>query len=256
MGGYLGVMLLLPVAALLLRASVVGPEEFWAIATDPIALSAYQITFVTALMAVLMNGVFGTLIAWVLVRYPFPGRRIVDAIVDLPFALPSSVAGLTLATLYSETGWVGSLLAPFGIKVAFTRLGVALAMLFVSLPFMVRTLQPVLQEMEKDVEEAAWSLGASRWQTFWRVILPPLLPAMLTGIALGFSRAVGEFGSTIIVAGNLPFRDLSAPVLIFQKLEQYDYAGATVIGSVMLVISLILLLIINLLQAWGRRYAK
>jgi sulfate/thiosulfate transport system permease protein len=202
----------------------------------------------------LINGVFGILIAWVLVRYEFPGRRIIDATIDLPFALPTAVAGLTIATVYSPNGWVGSLLAPFGIKVAFTRLGVAIAMLFISLPFVVRTLQPVLQEMEHELEEAAWSLGASQWQTFWRVQLPPLIPAMLTGVALGFSRAVGEYGSIVIVSGNIPFQDLIAPVLIFQRLEQFDYAGATVIGTVMLLVSLLLLLAINLLQAWGRRY--
>lgn len=177
-----------------------------------------------------------------------------DATVDLPFALPTSVAGLTLATVYSDNGWLGSLLAPWGIKVSFTRLGVGVAMVFISLPFVVRTVQPVLQEMEKDVEEAAWSLGASPWQTFMKVILPPLLPTILTGVALGFSRAVGEYGSTVIISSNTPFQDLIAPVLIFQRLEQYDYSGATVIGVVLLLISLVLLVAINLLQAWARRY--
>jgi len=198
--------------------------------------------------------VFGLLVAWVLVRYDFPLKRFVDAAIDLPFALPTAVAGLTIATVYSDNGWIGSLLAPLGIKVSFTRLGVAVAMVFISLPFVVRTLQPVLQEMERDIEEAAWSLGASQLQTFWRVILPPLMPALLTGIALGFSRAVGEYGSIVLVASNIPFKDLIASVLIFQRLEQYDYAGATVIGTVLLIISLVLLLAINLLQAWGRRY--
>jgi sulfate transport system permease protein len=247
-------MLFLPVAALLLRASTVGPVEFWKIATSPVALSTYDVTFITALLAALLNGVFGTLVAWVLVRYEFPLKRFMDAAIDLPFALPTAVAGLALATVYSENGWIGSLLAPLGIKVAFTRLGVGIAMVFISLPFVVRTLQPVLQEMELDIEEAAWSLGASRWHTFWRVILPPLVPALLTGIALGFSRAVGEYGSIVIVAANIPFKDLIASVLIFQRLEQYDYAGATVIGTVLLGISLLILLAINLLQAWGRRY--
>jgi sulfate transport system permease protein len=251
---YLSFMLFLPVVAMLLRASTVGPARFWAIATDEVALSTYEITFVTSLVAALINGVFGTLIAWVLVRYDFPFKRIIDAAVDLPFALPTSVAGLTLATVYSNNGWIGSLFAPFGIKISFTRLGLAVAMIFISLPFVVRTLQPVLQEMEKEVEEAAWCLGASRWHTFWRVILPPLIPAILTGVALGFSRAVGEYGSTVIIAGNIPYQDLIAPVLIFQRLEQYDYAGATVIGTVLLVISLLMLVLINLLQAWGRRY--
>src|SRR4028118_253901 len=253
--GYLSLMLFLPVTAMLLKASTANPAEFWAIATSPIALSAYDVTFFTALIAVLINGVFGTLIAWVLVRYDFPFKRIVDAVVDLPFALPTSVAGLTLATVYSDNGWIGSLFAPLGIKISFTRLGVWVAMLFISLPFVVRTVQPVLSEMEQDIEEAAWCLGASQWQTFWRVILPPLLPAILTGVALGFARAVGEYGSIVIVASNIPYKDLIAPVLVFQRLEQFDYSGATVIGTVLLGISLLILLIINLLQAWGRRYA-
>lgn len=252
--GYLAIMLLLPVAALILKASSEKPIDFWRIATSPIALATYDVTFVTSLIAALINGFFGLLIAWVLVRYDFPLKRFVDAAIDLPFALPTSVAGLTLATVYSQNGWIGSLLAPLGIKVAFTRLGVGVAMLFISLPFVVRTLQPVLQEMEHEVEEAAWSLGASQWQTFWRVILPPLMPALLTGLALGFARAVGEYGSVVIVASNVPFKDLIASVLIIQRLEQYDYSGATVIGTVLLAISLLILLAINLLQAWGRRY--
>jgi sulfate transport system permease protein len=252
--GYLSVMLLLPLAAMFLKAATESPADFWRIATSPIALATYDVTFTTSLIAALINGVFGTLLAWVLVRYDFPLKRIVDASVDLPFALPTSVAGLTLATIYSQNGWVGSLVAPFGIKIAFTRLGVGVAMLFISLPFVVRTVQPVLTEMEKDIEEAAWCLGASQLQTFLRVVLPPLLPSILTGVALGFSRAVGEYGSTVIIASNTPFRDLIAPVLIFQRLEQYDYSGATVIGVVLLMISLVMLLAINLLQAWGKRY--
>jgi sulfate transport system permease protein len=251
---YLTVMLFLPIIALVLRASQLSGTEIWSIATSPIALSAYEVTFVTATLAAGMNGVAGMIIAWVLVRYDFPLKRFLDAILDLPFALPTAVAGLTIATVYSETGWIGSLFAPFGVKIAFTRLGVFVAMLFISLPFVVRTVQPVLQETEIDVEEAAWSLGASQFQTFWRVVLPPLMPAVLTGVALGFARAVGEYGSIVIVASNIPFRDLIAPVLVFQRLEQYDYAGATVIGSVMLLVSLLMLLAINLLQAWGRRY--
>lgn len=249
-------MLFLPTSALLIKAMTESPQNFWRIATSPIALSAYEVTFVTALITAIINGLFGTLVAWVLVRYTFPCKRIIDAAVDLPFALPTSVAGLTLATVYSDKGWIGSLLAPFGIKIAFTRLGVGVAMLLISLPFVVRTVQPVLSEMEKEVEEAAWSLGASRFATFWRVILPPLMPALLTGVALGFSRAVGEYGSVVIVASNTPFKDLIAPVLVFQRLEQYDYSGATVIGAVLLTISLLLLFFINLLQAWGRRYDR
>lgn len=248
-------MLFVPVSAMFLKASTENPAEFWRIATSPVALSAYNVTFITSLIASAINGVFGTLIAWVLVRYNFPLKRIIDAVVDLPFALPTAVAGLTLATVYSEKGWIGSLLEPFGIKVSFTRLGVGVAMLFISLPFVVRTVQPVLREMEQEIEEAAWCLGASGWVTFWRVILPPLFPPILTGVALGFSRAVGEYGSIVIVASNIPFSDLIAPVLIFQRLEQYDFSGATVIGVVLLLISLVMLLAINLLQAWGRRYA-
>jgi sulfate/thiosulfate transport system permease protein len=252
--GYLAFMLVLPILALFSKASTVGWAEFWKIATSSIALSAYEVTFVTAAIAAIINGVFGTLIAWVLVRYDFPFKRIVDGIIDLPFALPTSVAGLTLATIYSPKGWIGSMLAPFGIKVSFTRLGVALAMLFISLPFVVRTLQPVLQEMEVEIEEAAWSLGASKQTTFWKVLFPPLVPAILTGVTLGFSRAVGEYGSIVIVASNMPFKDLIASVLIFQKLENYDLAGATVIGTVLLIISLVMLFLINWLQSWGRKY--
>jgi sulfate transport system permease protein len=247
-------MLFIPIVAMFLKASTESPEKFWEIATSELALATYNVTFVTSLFAALLNGVFGTLIAWVLVRYDFPLKRIIDATVDLPFALPTSVAGLTLATVYSDNGWLGSLLAPMGIKVSFTRLGVGVAMIFISLPFVVRTVQPVLQEMESEIEEAAWSLGASEWQTFWKVILPPLFPTILTGVALGFSRAVGEYGSTVIISSNTPYKDLIAPVLIFQRLEQYDYAGATVIGVVLLGISLVMLLAINFLQAWARRY--
>jgi sulfate/thiosulfate transport system permease protein len=252
--GYLVVMLLLPIVALLSKAASIDPQKFWALATSPIALSAYEVTFVTALGTALVNGVFGTLIAWVLVRYDFPGKKIINGIIDLPFALPTSVAGLTLATIYSPKGLIGGLLAPLGIKIAFTRLGVVIAMLFVSLPFVVRTLQPVLEEMEKEVEEAAWSLGASPSQTFWQVILPPLMPAILTGVTLGFSRSVGEYGSIVMVAANRPFQDLIAAVLIWQRLENYDIVGATAIGTVLLMISLVLLLVINWLQAWGQRY--
>lgn len=251
---YLTVMLFIPIIAMFLKASTESPARFWAIATSDVALATYNVTFVTAIFAALLNGVFGTLIAWVLVRYDFPLKRLIDATVDLPFALPTSVAGLTLATVYSDNGWIGSLLAPLGIKVSFTRTGVAVAMIFISLPFIVRTVQPVLQEMEHEIEEASWCLGASQWQTFWKVILPPLFPTILTGVALGFSRAVGEYGSTVIISSNTPFQDLIAPVLIFQRLEQYDYSGATVIGIVLLLISLVMLLAINFLQAWARRY--
>jgi sulfate/thiosulfate transport system permease protein len=252
---YLVLLLVLPIAALITKSLTLGFVDFWRIVTNPVAISAYKISFITAFIAAAINGLMGTVVAWVLVRYEFPGKKIIDAAVDLPFALPTSVAGLVLATVYSPRGWIGQLFAPFGIKIAFTRLGVFIAMLFISLPFIVRTLQPVLQEMEKEVEEAASLLGASDLQTFTRVILPPLIPSIITGIALGFSRAIGEYGSVVIIASNIPFKDLIAPVLIFQKLEQYDYAGATAIGTVLLLISLILLFIINLLQQWSRRYA-
>jgi sulfate/thiosulfate transport system permease protein len=235
---YLAFMLLLPIVALITKAITKNPLEFWELATSPTALSAYDVTFTTALIAALINGFFGTLIAWVLVRYQFPGRKLIDASIDLSFALPTAVAGLTLATVYSENGWIGSLLKLLRIQVAFSRLGVAVAMIFISLPFVVRTVQPVLAEMEQDIEEAAWCLGASNLQTFRQVILPSLLPSISTGVALGFSRAVGEYGSTVLIASNLPFKDLIAPVLIFQRLEQYDYVGATVIGVVLLAISL------------------
>jgi sulfate transport system permease protein len=251
---YLAFLLILPIAALLTKAATEPLESFWKTATSPLAVSSYEITFVTAFAAAAVNGIFGTLIAWVLVRYEFFGKRFLEAVVDLPFALPTAVAGLTLATVYSEKGWLGSMVAPFGIKIAFTRIGVWIAMMFISLPFIVRTVQPVLTELEKEIEEAAWSLGASKLQTFIQVILPPLTPAILTGVALGFSRAVGEYGSTVIIASNTPFRDLITPILIFQRLEQYDYVGATVLGTVMLGISFVSLLAINLLQAWSKRY--
>lgn len=251
---YLAFLLILPIVALITKAASEPLESFWKTATSPIAISSYEVTFVTAFAAAALNGIFGTLIAWVIVRYNFFGKRFLEAIVDLPFALPTAVAGLTLATVYSDKGWLGSLLSPLGIKVSFTRLGLFVAMTFISLPFIVRTVQPVLTDLEKEIEEAAWSLGASQIQTFTQVILPPLTPSILTGIALGFSRAVGEYGSTVIIASNTPFRDLITPVLIFQRLEQYDYVGATVIGAVMLAISFVSLLAINLLQAWSKKY--
>ncbi len=251
---YLACLLILPIVAMLTKAASEPFDSFWKTATSPLALSSYEITFVTAFAAAAINGVFGTLIAWVIVRYNFFGKRFLEAVVDLPFALPTAVAGLTLATIYSDKGWIGSLFAPAGIKIAFSRIGVWLAMMFISLPFIVRTVQPVLTELEREIEEAAWSLGATKFQTFTQIILPPLTPSILTGVALGFSRAVGEYGSTVIIASNTPFKDLITPVLIFQRLEQYDYVGATVIGSVMLAISFVSLLAINLLQAWSKRY--
>jgi len=252
--GYLLLLLIMPIAAMLLKASTVSWADFWRIASDPVAVSTYEVTFVTALVTALINGVMGTLTAWVLVRYEFPYKKVLESLIDLPFALPTAVAGLTLATVYSSNGWLGAVVAPLGVRISFTRLGVAVAMLFISLPFVVRTVEPVLQAMENELEEAAWSLGANPRQTFFQVVLPPLFPAILTGVALGFSRAVGEFGSIVIIAGSIPFRDLITAVLVIQRLEQYDYAGATVIGTVMLIISLVSLLVINLLQSWGRRY--
>ncbi len=252
---YLTLILIFPSAALITKSFSLGPEEFWRIATSKIAISAYNVTFFTALFAAAINGVMGTLIAWVLVRYDFPGKKIIDGAIDLPFALPTSVAGLVLATVYSNQGILGKFFGIFGVKIAFTRLGVFVAMLFISLPFIVRTLQPVLQEMEREVEEAAACLGANEFQTFTKVILPPLIPPILTGVALGFSRAVGEYGSVVLVASNIPFQDLIAPVLVFQYLEEYNYAGATVIGTILLLFALISLLGINLLQQWSRRYA-
>jgi sulfate/thiosulfate transport system permease protein len=252
---YLAILLVLPALALFTKSLTLGFSEFWKTATQPVALSAYNVTFTTSLAAGLIDGFFGTLIAWVLVRYEFFGKKFIDACVDLPFALPTSVAGLVLATVYSDNGWIGQFFAPFGIKIAFTRLGVFVAMLFIALPFVVRTLQPVLQEIEKEVEEAAWSLGASDLQTFIRVIFPPLIPAILTGVALGFARAIGEYGSVVIIASNIPYKDLIAPVLIFQRLEEYDYTGATVIGMVLLLVSLLMLFVINFLQQWGQKYS-
>ena len=251
---YLLFNLLLPTTALILKSLTLGWSEFWRIATSPESLSAYNVTFVTSLAAGIISGIMGSIVAWVMVRYRFFGRKFIDACIDLPFALPTSVAGLVLATVYSDKGWIGQFFTPFGIKIAFTRLGVFVAMLFISLPFVVRTLQPVLQELEPEVEEAAYTLGANQWQTFWRVIFPPLIPPILTGIALGFSRAVGEYGSVVIIASNIPFQDLIAPVLVFQRLEQYDYAGATVIGTVLMLVSLLMLVVINILQQWGQRY--
>ena len=219
---YLAFLLILPIIALLVKAFSEPLDSFWKTATTPAALSSYEITFVTAFAAAAVNGVFGTLIAWVIVRYNFFGKRFLEGVVDLPFALPTAVAGLTLATVYSEKGWIGSLFAPLGFKISFTRLGVWIAMVFISLPFIVRTVQPVLTDLEKEMEEAAWSLGASKFQTFIQIVLPPLTPSILTGVALGFSRAVGEYGSTVIIASNTPFKDLITPVLIFQSLERYD----------------------------------
>jgi sulfate transport system permease protein len=244
---------LLPLAALFLKSATLGWEGFWAAATAPRVLASYRLSFGAALIGATVNGIFGLLVAWVLVRYPFPFKRLLDALVDLPFALPTAVAGIALAALYSSMGWIGHFLEPLGIKVAFTPLGVVVALIFIGLPFVVRTLQPVLQDLEIEVEEAAANLGANRWQTFWRVIFPSLWPAWLAGFALAFARAVGEYGSVIFIAGNIPMVSEITPLLIITKLEQYDYASATAIAVFMLLASFILLLLINLLQWWSRR---
>jgi sulfate transport system permease protein len=249
---YLVFMLVLPVCSLLSTAGGALFSNFWQIATDPIAVSTYVITLSMASLAALFNGVFGFILAWVLVRYDFPGKKLLDAAVDLPFALPTSVAGLTLATVYNPQNGIGKALTSVGIQVLFTRWGVAIAMIFVSFPFVVRTVQPVLQDMEMELEEVAWSLGASPWETFCRVSFPSLLPAFITGVTLAFSRAVGEYGSIVIVSSNMPLKDLIASVLIFQNLEQYEYTGATVIGTVILLLSLMLLLGVNAIQSWNR----
>ncbi len=249
---YLGLLVMLPLAALVLKAMDFTGAQIWAAATAPRALAAYRLSFGAALIAAVINLFFGVLVAWILVRYRFPFKRVVDGLVDLPFALPTAVAGIALATLYAPNGWVGRLLDPIGIKVAYTPLGVVVALVFIGLPFVVRTVQPVLQDLNKDVEEAAASLGASRWQTFQRVIAPSIMPAALTGFALAFARALGEYGSVIFIAGNLPMKSEIAPLLIIIKLEQYDYAGAATIGSTMLIASFLLLLPINVLQRWSR----
>ena len=250
---YLSLIVLLPLSAAFIKTASLSWEQFWAVVTTPRVIASYRLTFGASFLAAVINSVFGLLVAWVLVRYSFPGRRVVDSLVDLPFALPTAVAGITLAALYSGNGWIGRLLEPFGIKVAFTPLGVLVALTFIGLPFVVRTVQPVLEDLEPELEEAAATLGATRLQTFSKVILPTILPALLTGFALAFARAIGEYGSVIFIAGNIPMVSEITPLLIITKLEQYDYAGATAIAVVMLVISFVLLLIINVLQWWTRR---
>ena len=252
---YLTLMLFLPLAGMLLKASRVSPSDFWEMATSPEAIATYKISFGLSLVASLINGIFGLIIAWALIRCRFPGQKLLDALLDLPFALPTAVAGLALTAVYSQEGWLGKpIYQLFGVKVAFTSLGVAVAMVFISLPFVVRTVEPVLRSLEKEQEEAAWCLGASQGQTFTRVILPQLLPAILSGVAQGYSRAVGEYGSVVMISSNVPFRDLITPTLIIQKLEEYDLPAATVLGTVMLAFSLVSLLLINLIQVWGQRY--
>ena len=252
---YLALIVLIPLSAIFLKTFTLTWQAFWAAVTSPRVMASYRLSFGAALIGAAINVVFGGIVAWVLVRYRFPGKRFVDALVDLPFALPTAVAGITLTALYSTNGWIGQYLEKAGIKVAFTPLGVVVALTFIGLPFVVRTVQPVLEDAERELEEAAASLGASPWQTFIRVILPGIVPALLTGFALAFARATGEYGSVVFIAGNMPMVSEITPLFIITKLEQYDYAGATAIAVVMLVVSFLLLLAINLLQAWARKRA-
>ncbi|WP_043114118.1 sulfate ABC transporter permease subunit CysT [Solimonas soli] len=250
---YLSLLVLIPLAGVFFKAAGLGFEGFWHVVSSPRVLAALKLSFGAALIGASINAVFGTLVAWVFVRYEFPGKRFFDAIIDLPFALPTAVAGIALTALYAGNGWIGQYLEPLGIKIAYTPLGVIVACTFIGLPFVVRTVQPVLQDAEKELEEAAASLGADRWQTITRVILPTVLPAVLTGFALAFARAVGEYGSIIFIAGNLPMVSEIAPLLIIIKLEEFDYAGATAVASAMLILSFILLLLVNGLQVWARK---
>ncbi len=255
---YLSVIVLVPLGALFLRAAGLDWAAFWATISSPRVLASLRLSFGASALAALVNAVFGFLVAWVLVRYPFPGRKVVDALVDLPFALPTAVAGIALTAIYAPNGWMGRLLEPHGIKVAFTPAGVFVALTFIGLPFVVRTVQPILEDLDQELEEAAASLGASRWTTFRRVLLPALWPAVLTGFVLAFARALGEYGSVIFIAGNMPMKSEIVPLLIVTKLEQYDYAGAASIAVLMLVLAFSLMLVINVLQArlQGRHLAK
>jgi sulfate transport system permease protein len=250
---YMSLIVLIPLAALILRSAGLGWSGFWQVASDPRTVAALKISFGISLAAAAINAAFGLIIAWVLVRYRFAGRRLLDAFIDLPFALPTAVAGISLTAIYAGNGWIGSLLKPFGIKIAFTPWGILIALVFIGLPFIVRTIQPVLEDLDREVEEAAATLGARRFTIVRRVVLPPLLPALLTGFALALARAVGEYGSVIFIAGNIPFVSEIAPLLIIVKLTEFDYAGATTIATVMLAISFALLLLINLLQVWTSR---
>lgn len=249
----LSLIVLIPLSALVLRAASIGPTGFWAIASDPRTLAALRLSFGAALIAAAINTVFGLLLSWVLVRYRFPGRRFIDAAVDLPFALPTAVAGIAMAAVYAPNGWIGSIADKLGFKIAFTPLGVVLALVFIGLPFVVRTVQPVLEEIERDIEEISALLGANRLRTVFKVVLPQIYPALLTGATLAFARGIGEYGSVIFIAGNIPMVSEIAPLLIVIKLEEFDYQGATVIALLMLIISFVMLMLINLFQAWSRR---
>jgi sulfate transport system permease protein len=248
---YLSLIVLLPLSAVLFKTLALSFGQFWNIVTAPRVVASFRLSFGASLIAAAINAVFGLMLAWCLVRYRFPGKKLIDALVDLPFALPTAVAGIALTALYAPNGWIGAQLEPHGIKVAFTPLGVLIALVFIGLPFVVRTVQPILEDLETELEEAAASLGAQRWQTFRHVLLPILTPALLTGFALAFARAVGEYGSVIFIAGNMPMVSEIAPLMIITKLEQYDYAGATAIALAMLMLSFVLLLAINALQGWN-----
>ncbi len=253
---YLSLIVLIPLAGVFLKTSTLSWEQFWHIVTAPRALASYRLSFGASFLAALINLFFGLLVAWVLVRYQFWGKRFVDALVDLPFALPTAVAGIALTAVYAPHGWIGRWLEPLGIQVAFTRLGVFVALTFIGLPFIVRTVQPVLEDFDLEIEESAASLGANRWQTFWRVTLPMLRPALLTGFTLAFARALGEYGSVVFISGNMPMKTEITPLLIYTKLEEFDYPGATAIAVAMLVASFVLLLTINFLQWWSHRHHR
>jgi len=250
---YLSLIVLIPISALILRTTTMSWEKFYLVLTNERVLAALKVSFGASLVAACINALFGLIVAWVLVRYRFPGRRIVDAIVDLPFALPTAVAGIALTAIFAPTGWLGKYFDAFGIKIAYTWIGIVIALTFIGLPFVVRTLQPVIEEIDRQVEEAAATLGAHRGQTMWQVILPTLLPALLTGFVLSFARAVGEYGSVVFIAGNIPYQTEIAPLLIVIRLEEFDYTGAAAIATIMLAISFAMFLAINVIQAWARR---
>lgn len=253
---YLSLIVLIPLSTLFLRSATMPLDKFWHTVTEPRVMASYRLTFSTSLIGAVVNVIFGFIVAWSLVRYRFPGRKILDALVDLPFALPTAVSGIALTAVYSQNGWLGRYLEPWGIKAAFSPLGVAIAMTFIGLPFVVRTLQPALEELDREAEEAAASLGATRWQAFRKVIFPSVLPAVLTGFALAFARALGEYGSVVFISGNMPLKTEITSLLIITKLEQYDYAGATAIALVMLLSSFLILLAINILQWWSGQAAR
>jgi sulfate transport system permease protein len=250
---YLSLIVLIPLGALVIRSASLGWDGFWASAWTPRVVAAYKLTFATSLVAAVINAIFGLIVAWSLVRYTIPGKKFIDAMVDLPFALPTAVSGIALTAVYSQNGWIGRFIEPLGIKTAFSPLGIVIALVFVGLPFVVRTLQPTIEEIDRETEEAAASLGATRWLTFWRVIFPAILPALTTGFALSFARALGEYGSVVFISGNMPMKTEIASLLIITKLEQFDYAGATAIATIMLAASFMMLLAINVLQWWAAR---